>query len=513
MSNNISNDNISLDDCYSEMKKWVNDFYGGDIETSHTADTIFDDDFYNDKYDSSDPIVEWVERPDFHIDFNNNHRVELEIITYFKKEEMFSIENIIDYVRDVINQHITNSAITYAESASEESIYLYTNHIIYVCLNKEWIYSITETKPNIHKAIHSIIRSFRIINEIECSESETHSKTREDILKKLKVIIGFLLEYNKSETDEPTLFDNISIEKNDITKDIKIDCLKITKNKPTHLCIAKDILSNKLNDKKNPIVFDERFKLNVGGGKETIFLLSYEDEAIDFRGRQITAYDKAVLNAVSTLFAFGNNPITDREIYRELKRVDGGATIEALEKIRETMKKYRFLLVYIDRTEEAKLYEKKIDQFELNATMISYDEVSVKISGNEVRAYKLLDKPILFRYAEDKGQLIRIENKLLDIPINKTDEVIAIMHYLVRQIAWIKNDKGKQKRNSCITYQSIYDELGLTEPTKQKAEKIRNHIDTILNYWIENNYIKSYENYKENKKIVGIKIENSTNRK
>jgi hypothetical protein len=167
--------------------------------------------------------------------------------------------------------------------------------------------------------------------------------------------------------------------------------------------------------------------------------------------------------------------------------------------------------VTIDYTEEAKLYNKKIQKTTYQGYLLAANKITVKTSGQEHEAYKLLDKPILYEYAQISGQIITVPTKLLQTKeaVRNTDEVIIIRGYLLRQIEWIKNEKTNRSEN--ITYRSIYEELEIFKSNldekayENKTRKIRSHVKSILDEWQEQGYIKSHEEYKEGT-VKGIKI-------
>ena len=429
----------------------------------------------------------------------NECKIDSKLITSLKIKNLFNAEDVIKEVYELIK--IIKRLFENRYNGFFLSDYAYS------ILSKDWITNILKSKKDIEKNIKVIIESFQITDKEKQKEPE-----KEDILPKLESIIELIKEnYTLKTTEQRFLFDNVLAEKDNLYSDEIQHINKFVQKLPDYLCKTKDILSNKITDRKNPIPYNEHFKLDVGGGVETIFLLSYDDKKVTL-DEKITAYEKAILDIVTTLYISRNKVITDRMIYKVLHGTDG-AKKESLEKINRIMNKLRNIIVYIDRTEEVKLYNKNIDKntdrkYTINAPLIMYEGCEVKAGKETINAYRTVDTPILFKYAEPKGHLIRIENKYLEIPINKNEETITITHYLIKEIEWMKNNKAKQERNQWITYESVYNELGLdpAEITKEKAFKIRGHIETILKHWVEGNYISSFEQYKENGKFIGITI-------
>ena len=67
----------------------------------------------------------------------------------------------------------------------------------------------------------------------------------------------------------------------------------------------------------------------------------------------------------------------------------------------------------------------------------------------------------------------------------------------------MKNNKNQSNK---ILYSTIFEELGKQNPTKQKAEKIRDATKAILGLLIKKEYIQGYQEYKEGRQIKGIEI-------
>ena len=185
---------------------------------------------------------------------------------------------------------------------------------------------------------------------------------------------------------------------------------------------------------------------------------------------------------------------------------------EALIKIKESIDKSRYIKTVIDYTDEAKLYNQKIEKTLYEGYLLAAEKIIVKSGGVEQEGYILLRKPILYEYAQISRQIISVPINLLNTKdtVYSTDEVIVIRGYLLRQIEWMKNEKSN--RNTNITYQGVYEELEVTRdfyndtPYKKKTAKVRGHVKSILESWQTQNYINNFEEYKNGKQIAGVKI-------
>ena len=74
----------------------------------------------------------------------------------------------------------------------------------------------------------------------------------------------------------------------------------------------------------------------------------------------------------------------------------------------------------------------------------------------------------------------------------------------------MKNEKSN--RSTSITYQGVFEELGISKEDldkrayENKTIKIRNHVKSILESWKSQKYINNFEEYRNSKKITGVKL-------
>ena len=232
---------------------------------------------------------------------------------------------------------------------------------------------------------------------------------------------------------------------------------------------------------------------------------------------KFTAYDREVYDGVTTLYEAGNRVITPPMVYRAMNGLTETEYISsiAIDKVKESLDKSSRIRTVIDYTDEAKMYNQKIDKTIYEGYLIACNKITVEAGGIKQEAYKLLDKPILYAYAQISRQIISVPINLLNTKntVNSTEDVIIIRGYLLRQIERMKNEKSNRSTN--ITYQGIYDELEIKsvkgnaeqyQAYKDKTLKIRNHVKAILKIWQQKNYINNFEEYKDSRQIKGVKI-------
>ena len=297
---------------------------------------------------------------------------------------------------------------------------------------------------------------------------------------------------------------------------------------PSVLEILKSIIpkihikpNNKLANKITKDIVDEgEFGLVISGKKAkkevlTKVMLYYDENKVTLSGREkFMPYDREVYDSVVSLYEAGNNIITPIMVYRAMNGLFATEYVkpQALETVEKSLSKSMFIKITIDYTDEAKLYNKNVEETKYEGYLLAAEKIKVKINDETKEAYKLYRKPILYEYAQISGQIITVPSKLLQTKdaVRGTDEVIVIRGYLLRQIEWIKHDKSNRSEN--ITYQGIYEELGILKfnynetAYKNKTRKIRNNIKAVLDEWQKQGYIKKYEEYEEKNTIAGVTI-------
>jgi len=237
--------------------------------------------------------------------------------------------------------------------------------------------------------------------------------------------------------------------------------------------------------------------------------LTYDDKNISITGRHVfTAYDRTVHNAVCSLYVAGNDTMTPAMVYRTMTGMSETEYIspKALETVRNSIDKSRFLKLTVDFTEEAKARNMDIKKAKIEDYLLNAKKIWVKTTNNEVEAYKINATPTLYQYAQTTNQILSIPLKLLDTKeaTRNTEEIIPIKEYLVRRIEIMKHDKTMSNK---ILYGTIFEEVGIVITDKKQKTRMREYITSILSLWkIRDNYINDFKEYKERNSIKGVEI-------
>lgn len=277
---------------------------------------------------------------------------------------------------------------------------------------------------------------------------------------------------------------------------------------PQNYLIPNTKVSNKLKNIKN----DGEFDVLVSNKKEVLTTISinFNNKNLDLP-KNITAYDRTVLNATVSLFEAGNKEFTAAMVYRCMNGLTQNEKVspQCIGAVTKSLDKARQLFCTIDFTNEAKAWKKDVDKFIIEDNILNTEKITISVSGNEVIGYRFNNKPILYRYAQISKQIISIPSKLLNTKsvIRSTDEVIVLREYLIRQIEIMKHTK----RNNRILYETIFEELEIDTNKKyqyllDKTKKIRDAVKKLLEHWKNESYIKDFKEYKKGKRFEGIEI-------
>ena len=173
------------------------------------------------------------------------------------------------------------------------------------------------------------------------------------------------------------------------------------------------------------------------------------------------------------------------------------------------------------------MQEKKIEKdqsVKLTSYLMPLREVDIRSANHQtiMKGFQLLEKPVLYTYAELVKQIIDVPTELLEIN-EISDSVIVIKRALIRRIEQMRNRKNHMD-NDIIRYErydpttgtkkGFFVMLGFDESKyknanqwKKKKSSLNKIITTILAEFTKEKYIAGYEVVKEGKqKVIGVKI-------
>lgn len=232
------------------------------------------------------------------------------------------------------------------------------------------------------------------------------------------------------------------------------------------------------------------------------------DGSVQIKGRkELTAYDREVHDAIITLHIDGDNEfITPQMIYQVMTgNPDAYLEKKQAEAISDSITKCMYSRLIIKAEEEAEAYG--FDSFNYDGNLISGERVTATLNGNVLECLRILRPPVLYEYANKKNQIGRFDIKLLNSPINKTEEIITLQGYLYRRILSMK---GSSNLSKTIVYDTVYNQIEITAASdgalRKKKSKVRDQIKRILDYWKQEDFILGYAENKRGTSIYSVTI-------
>lgn len=262
--------------------------------------------------------------------------------------------------------------------------------------------------------------------------------------------------------------------------------------------------------------------------------LTYEGEGVTVT-KKLTAFDKQVCEAVSTLFYYWRKDntfkplyVTPQEVWRTMNgksSKDGKAkpSEKQVKRICDSIDKMRFTRFYMDISEEIKAFnltieDERIIGGRIETYIINSDKVEFETEkGNTIQGYRINQEPILYTYNMAKNHILFVPYEMLDTSdyTSDSENVAEFKNYLLQQIQLMKNtaEEGKDskrfKRSNTVLIDTIYKDTGILPPeeridgnysnetTRQQLirrtrKADRDKIEKLLEAWKAKDWIKDY---------------------
>lgn len=243
--------------------------------------------------------------------------------------------------------------------------------------------------------------------------------------------------------------------------------------------------------------------------------LSYQGDGLTIQGKyELTGFDKEVHNTVTSLYAAGNTTFTAADVFRVMNGGKvRGVKKEQTDRIARSIDKMMFTRITIDLQDELKSRKLTINDSRIVGGYVETQLLHAAVAtfkaenGKTVKAFNVKDEPILYTYNKAVRQLVTVPIGHLDTSgaISNTDQVIAIRGYLLYQI---KQLKTKHRDNPRFLYETICKESRVDYPEKKDDRKrLRNQVKALLSVWENQGLIKGFEDYKEGRSVVGVRVD------
>ena len=234
--------------------------------------------------------------------------------------------------------------------------------------------------------------------------------------------------------------------------------------------------------------YEKTLEINVASKKsdKTINVTySVNFEALDASvSRSLSHFDKQVCIAAAAHYAAGNNVVSLSQIHTAMGGT-GRPSPSQIARIGASVDKLAKTEITIDNTEEAIAYKgrKKVVDKEMIITCKRRDAY---INGHLTEgAIFMFDLPAPIRFARDRGQIITLDLKVLQSPMNKTEENLILQDYLIRRIS----RKGDPRR---ILMSTLLSKIGV-RGSRQKKWRALEKVKALLEYYKEIGFIADFK--------------------
>jgi hypothetical protein len=310
---------------------------------------------------------------------------------------------------------------------------------------------------------------------------------------------------------------------------IILDSIKLETYKPSN-AIEQIFFNDKIGNLLHKFTNNVLSIINGTGGskkglnnQEIKVMIKNADTTIS---NPLNNFDRVVLQAIFSITK-EKNYFDIQEIKKQLTDEERKRESELDEEIKNSVEKMRITTFSLDIARALnKSYPKQLKDEELESLkegdyILPIRPTTMKKGGVEVEVYRFIAYPLFFAYEEARGQLIRVDNTMLKIPISNTPDNVMLKNLLAKKVQHIINinkklleSKSGQNLNK-INYKTfLIEETNLmTEEEysdrrfKNKAYMMREKMKTCLNEYKELKKIKDFKEYpKESQIKEGIEI-------
>jgi len=231
------------------------------------------------------------------------------------------------------------------------------------------------------------------------------------------------------------------------------------------------------------------------------YLLDFGDEESNLTfSKQLTQYDKRVMLAAAELYSSGNPIFSASALYRQMgnrSRYDSNAK----RKITDSLEKLSTTRITISNEKEASLYNYPL--FRHRRYLLNLNVTEAIVNGQLAEAaFELKEEPALLLFARQRGQVTIVPRAILESPLNKTEENLAIEDYIIRRIQRHRRDsakgKGKGSRSAGanrqplrILFATIYEHSNVTE--KKQKQRAKQRILQLMEHYVKTEFIYEYD--------------------
>ena len=259
--------------------------------------------------------------------------------------------------------------------------------------------------------------------------------------------------------------------------------------KAAYFCLAIDKVSYVIFGGKGQFPIGQKACIDLG--KRKIHVKIDDDKTLTMPA--LTAQDKQIYSAVTSLKIAGNDTLLYSDIYKVLSgREIGRHAIppEAVRQIDSALEKFtRFFEAW------------QGDTLLWREPLLFFVARDVPAGGHNVRALTVIREPVLWRFAFARKEITRIKMDYLRIGDYRSKD---IRQYLLERIARIQ--AGADLNGRCIRIETLFTTLGAETAKQQKTT--REKAERFLSFWTKVGFIKEFRRRKAKggKTITGWEI-------
>lgn len=261
--------------------------------------------------------------------------------------------------------------------------------------------------------------------------------------------------------------------------------------RPSYYCLPIDKVSYVLfgGSRKGPFPIGQKASIDLGDERIKVRINNKQSLTMP----ALTAQDKHIYSAVTSLTQAGNNKILYSDIYQVLSgRETGRKEIPqaAVQQIDTSLEKF------------TRLFEAwEGDRLILREPLLFFVARDEPAGGHLVRTITVTREPVLWRLAFVRKQITRIKMDFLRIGEYRTSD---LRQYLIERIERIRN--GAEKNGRSIRLDTLCAVLGAKTPKQKRA--LRENAEKFLEFWKKAKFISGYRRNKppKSKTIIGWEI-------
>lgn len=259
--------------------------------------------------------------------------------------------------------------------------------------------------------------------------------------------------------------------------------------KAAYFCLAIDKVSYVIFGGKGQFPIGQKACIDLG--KRKIHVKIDDDKTLTMPA--LTAQDKQIYSAVTSLKIAGNDTLLYSDIYKVLSGREIGRHAmppEAVQQIDSALEKFtRFFEAW------------QGDTLLWREPLLFFVARDVPAGGHNVRALTVIREPVLWRFAFNLKEITRIKMDYLRIGDYRTKD---LRQYLLERIARIQ--AGADLNGRCIRIETLFTTLGAETAKQQKTT--REKAERFLSFWTKVGFIKEFRRRKAKggKTITGWEI-------